>query len=432
MRTTRLEMLVRFGLVLLVNVASPAHAQPSSRNGPLPDRISLFVDCQDIVCDHAYLRTELPFVTHVRDRRDADVYVLITGQPTAEGGQEASLEFIGQRPFAGVDEDLRYVSPPAATQDQVRQGLTKMLLRGLVRYISRTSSAGDLSILYTPSVTALAPLEDPWNRWTVALSVNGFVSGQAVVKFQSLFASASANRVTETTKISTSLHSNYSSNSFQVQGREVVSHQRSHGLTALAVGSLTAHASAGVRASAASSSFLNQTLTLRLAPAVEFNVFPYREATRRMFTVEYSVGLTSFDYEEETIFGRLSERLPDHRVLVSLQLRQPWGSAGIGMEGAQHLNDVKKHRVIGAGNVNWNLARGLSFVTSVQGARIRDQVFLPARGASDEEILLQQRQLGTSYSYSASIGISYTFGSRFADVVNPRFAGSVGGTSFLQ
>jgi hypothetical protein len=43
-----------------------------------------------------------------------------------------------------------------------------------------------------------------------------------------------------------------------------------------------------------------------------------------------------------------------------------------------------------------------------------------------EEVLLQRRQLETGYSYFFSVGLSYTFGSIFTNVVNPRF-GSQGG-----
>jgi len=45
----------------------------------------------------------------------------------------------------------------------------------------------------------------------------------------------------------------------------------------------------------------------------------------------------------------------------------------------------------------------------------------PKGGASFEEILLQRRELATSYSYFASVGLSYSFGSIFSNVVNPRF-----------
>jgi hypothetical protein len=303
------------------------------------------------------------------------------------------------------------VSPPAASEDQVRQALVRTLGRGLIRYVSRTTMADDVTVLYVPSAVSATPLDDPWKRWTFALSVNGFINGEQSTKFNQISATASASRVTDAVKLSTSINSNYSSNSFSIpESLDILSEQRSHGFTMLIVGSLSDRLSVGARASAASSTFLNQDLTLRLAPAIEFNIFPYRESTRRMFTLEYSAGVTSFDYKEETIFGQ--------GPVVRETLGEPV-------------------RIIGriarlSGNMNWNLARGPSFTTFVNVARIRDRVFLPARGVSDEEILLRQRQLATSYSYSVSIGFSYTFGSRFANVVNRRFAGSVGGTTFVQ
>ena len=63
---------------------------------------------------------------------------------------------------------------------------------------------------------------------------------------------------------------------------------------------------------------------------------------------------------------------------------------------------------------------------------VRDQLFLPRRGASTDEILLQERQLATSFRYWMSLALSYSFGSRFANIVNPRFRGSSAGTNIVQ
>jgi len=43
--------------------------------------------------------------------------------------------------------------------------------------------------------------------------------------------------------------------------------------------------------------------------------------------------------------------------------------------------------------------------------------------ATEEEILLEQRQLATQYDYFLSLGLRYTFGSIYSNVVNPRFGG---------
>jgi hypothetical protein len=52
---------------------------------------------------------------------------------------------------------------------------------------------------------------------------------------------------------------------------------------------------------------------------------------------------------------------------------------------------------------------------------VRDQISLPALEATSEEVLVNQRQLATSYRYFYFFGVSYTFGSIFSPIVNPRF-----------
>lgn len=53
--------------------------------------------------------------------------------------------------------------------------------------------------------------------------------------------------------------------------------------------------------------------------------------------------------------------------------------------------------------------------------RNHDQLNLPKGDASLDEILLRRRELATDYDYHISIGLSYTFGSVYSNVVNPRF-----------
>jgi hypothetical protein len=393
------------------------------------ESVAVHVDCKGLACDYDFIRTEITFADHVRERQDADVHVLITAQATGAGGREVTLAFIGQRDFSGTDDVIRYVTLPGDTEDERRRRLTNALQRGLVRYANRTSVAERITILYTPATgRAAAAVRDRWNHWTFTTAVNGFVSGEELVGTASLGASASANRTTGDWLISASASTDYSRTSFEIgRGQDVISVQRNHAGTALIAFSVDDHMSIGGRSSVTSSTFLNQSLTFRVAPAIEYNLFPYRESTRRMLTFEYSIGMSALDYEEETIFGVLSENLLDHRVLAILSLTQPWGSVELGAEGSHYLHDIRKNRGIALARVDWNVTRGLSLFNMANFQRIRDQLFLSARGASEEEILLRQRQLATSYSYSVSLGVSYRFGSSSANVVNRRFAGSVGG-----
>jgi hypothetical protein len=70
------------------------------------------------------------------------------------------------------------------------------------------------------------------------------------------------------------------------------------------------------------------------------------------------------------------------------------------------------------------LFKGFSVNFFGEFLRTRDQIYLPRGQASTEEILLRQRQLLTGYQYFADFGFSYTFGSIFNNIVNPRFGGS--------
>jgi hypothetical protein len=58
---------------------------------------------------------------------------------------------------------------------------------------------------------------------------------------------------------------------------------------------------------------------------------------------------------------------------------------------------------------------------------IHDQINLVKQDLTYDEILLQRKEIATQYEYYLSFGLSYTFGSIYNNVVNPRFGNSSGG-----
>ena len=76
--------------------------------------LRVFLDCGD-ECDLDHLRTEITFVNYVRDRRDAQVHVLVTTESSGGGGRAHTIDYIGLREFAGVDDRLVYYTTPDAT-----------------------------------------------------------------------------------------------------------------------------------------------------------------------------------------------------------------------------------------------------------------------------------------------------------------------------
>jgi hypothetical protein len=201
--------------------------------------------------------------------------------------------------------------------------------------------------------------------------------------------------------------------------------QRSVLATGQIAKSVSDHWSAGVVASGASSTFENERLVLHAAPAIEYDFFPYDEATHRQLIVLYAIGMTRFQYLDATIFRRTSETRGDQALSVALGLVEPWGGASLSAQVAAFLNNFRQNRQVIAADLHIRLFAGFSFTVDPSFASIHDQIYLPAGSASVEDILLARRQLATNYQYQLSAGFAFTFGSIYNGIVNPRFGRAI-------
>jgi hypothetical protein len=185
--------------------------------------------------------------------------------------------------------------------------------------------------------------------------------------------------------------------------------------------SLTPHWSTVIRGRVASDTFVNQDIVFSLSPGIEWNFFPYSEWNNRQLTFQYLIGYNRFTYYQITLYDKLKESLAEEELNVALDLAQPWGSAGMTFQFANYFHDTSKYHIRLNGEADFRLVRGLSINFFGNVSRVHDQLYLQRGDATDEEILVRQRQLATSYRYGFSFGVSYTFGSIYNNVVNPRF-----------
>ncbi|MFQ5632202.1 MAG: hypothetical protein ACE5I1_25815, partial [bacterium] len=167
--------------------------------------------------------------------------------------------------------------------------------------------------------------------------------------------------------------------------------------------------------------FDNRDLDITLSPAIEFNLLPYSESTRRELRFLYRIGPNFVNYQEVTIFDKTSETLFGEELSISYETKQPWGSVEVELEGSHFFHDFSKNRLQLFGELEIRLFKGLSLDIFGSVSRIRDQLSLRKGGATPEEILLRRRELATSFRYFGSVRLSFTFGSIYSNVVNPRF-----------
>ncbi|TRZ85790.1 hypothetical protein D4R89_11840 [bacterium] len=383
----------------------------------------IYVDCGS--CDIDYIKTEITFVNYVRDRKEAQIHILVTTLRTGGGGREYTLSFLGQNEFAGIDDVQEYYSNKTDTDDEIRMGLVNALKMGLMTYVAKTPISSRISIDYSEPEKPKAAV-DKWKSWVFSLSGHAYLNGEKSYKSHSLSGSFSASRVTPDIKIGLSLSSYHNKDLFTYEGESIRSTSTTHEFEGLAVKSLSEHWSAGAFLSMNSSTYSNIRFGLTAAPAVEFNLFPYSQSTRRQLRFLYKLAFMPIRYREETIYFKTRENLWNESLSVSLELSEKWGTISTSLEGSHYFHDFSKNRLSMFGIVSLQLYKGLSIFVLGSGSRLRGQLSLAKGGASLDEILLRRRELATKYTYFFSVGFSYTFGSIFTNVVNPRF-GSTGG-----
>jgi hypothetical protein len=418
-RKTGIAALFAAAMLLVAAVPGVAQVPPPQPPGPLPPPLTrVFIDWPG--ADIEFLRTEIPFVEFVPALEAAQVQVTVTPQgPPPEG--RVSIDFTGLKEFQGQVNTLSYAPAAGETPEDVRKGITGLIKIGLLRYATKTPLAKDLSVRFLDQAKPTS-VNDKWNFWVFSLSASAFLQGETNYRSGSYYGSVSARRVTPEIKIQTSVYGNWSDYWFDLgDGTAYESTSKGYGASALVVKSLGQHWSAGAYVEAESSTYSNLEFALTAAPAVEYDLFPYAESTKRQFRILYRIGLSRARYHEETIYFKTSETLVQEALTCAYEVVRPWGKAAVQLEGSHFFHDAGKNRIELEAELEFRIWRGLSFEIDGSYARIRDQLSLPAGGATYEEILLRRRQLATGYDYSFSVGFNFSFGSTRSNVVNPRF-----------
>lgn len=380
--------------------------------------LKVFFDCP--YCDEDHIRREVSFVNYVRDRKEAQVHVMITRQITGSGGREYSFLFIGQKEFEGQNDTLLYNTMPDATDEEIREGQIHTLKIGLIRYVAKTPVASKIKITYDiPRQDEL--VEDRWKSWVFRTGINGYLDGEKSYKYYSIYGNISASKITPDWKINFDYNSRFSEDKITTDEETVYSTRISHSLNTLIVKSLGDHWSIGGTTSLSSSTYSNYKLRYRLFPGIEYDIFPYSESTRKQLTFLYTAGYSLHEYKDSTIYNKTSESLFGQEFVVALNLTQKWGSINTSLNASNYFHDWTKNNFSMFTSVDIRIAKGLEVSIGCSASIIHDQLNLVKGEATTEEILLRIKELETSYQYFVFFGISYTFGAIYNNVVNPRF-----------
>jgi len=382
------------------------------------ESINFFVECN---CDKNYIMQEINGVNHVRDQALANVRLFIYDLANASGGRNYKLEFTGTDSFRDIKQNMTFNSSANMTPDDVRKRLVWRIKKGLLKYIVHSNLANRV-VYRIKGKTEQEDIEqyDPWHNWIFEVYGQAKFNKEASRKKFEYKIGLESDHITDDWRIRANFQLSQLNSEFIRNDNTFTSERKRYWGNASIVRSLSNHWSAGVFTNFRYDTFANINFATGFSPAVEYNIFPYSEVLKREITFAYRIGFFYNDYIETTIFDENSELIFNHSFNINLRYRQPWGNVSANLRASSFLEEFSKNRLQLNGNLSVRIFKGFSVRFSGNMQFISDQINLPSGDASLEDVLLQQKQIATNFDLGLSVGVTYTFGSAFNNVINTR------------
>ena len=382
--------------------------------------IKLFLKCS---CDSNYIRDQINYIDYVRDQEDANIILEVYGDPNGNRGKY-SIYFIGKNNFIGMHDKLSFESHPKMTNDEIRSGLKDKIQTGILKYLVKTTDINDLNISITKPESNISDndslIVDKWKNWIFEISASGYYEKESSRKVNDFNGRFEVNRYTEDWRIETTLRFFKRIEEFLSETNNFKSSRVYKGAYGKIVRSISDHWSTGIFYGLSEDSYENIKFSNNFSPAIEYSIFPYKEVVRREMVLEYKIGYRKNNYQSKTIYGKNDEFLGIHSFAFKTRYRQNWGDIYSRFSFFTYLHDNSKNRLTFDNYLNIRIFEGFSLRLGAEIRFIRDQINLAAGQASIEDLLLQQRSIATDFYNEFRLGLTYTFGSAFNNIINTR------------
>jgi hypothetical protein len=407
---------VIFLLLIIINNLPLLSQETSTKPDTLrKDALNVFMDASD------YVKKEIPYVNYVRDTKDAGVYIMSTNQNTGSGGMKFTYFLVGQHEFAGMRDTVSFVATPDETTEGRRQKEVTTLKMALMRYVAKTPLSKYMQISFSEPLSETVST-DKWNNWVFTSQLYLYGYNEKTYKYNYISGSLLSSHITEKWKINFNVRYSQYHNKFILKDTTLKSINDTKSLNTLIVKSISDHWSYGGSAFISSSTYANAKISYSMVPGIEYDLFPYSESTKRQLRLLYSVGYNHVNYIDSTIYDKMEDDLWLHSISASYKVVQKWGSIDVNLTYKNFLHDWSKNNLSFSGEMSLRVAKGLQVTFWGGASLIHDQLGLIKEDyLTDDAILLQRKELATQYQYYAQFGFTYTFGSIYNNVVNPRF-----------
>lgn len=381
-------------------------------------KIKVFLSCR---CDNNFIKQSTLVFDYVRDRTLSDIEVFVFEITNASGGRNYSFEYKGKNNFQNMENQISTDIPKNFTLTETREQLLKTYKLGMVYFMQNTAFQNQLEVTFHDVETKSDELTtDQWKNWVFEVSGSFNFENETSIKEEEYNLGLEVDRVTEMWRVRSDFGMRRSVKFFSGDEENYSSERKRTFFSGSVVRSLSNHFSTGFFGYYLNDTFQNYRSFVNFSPALEYNFIPYAEVLTREVTLAYKVGYNFYEYFEKTIYGFLNQKMFNQSLTLNLRYREKWGSVYSYLVASQFLDQPDQNRLTLNNNINLRIFRGLSLRISGNFQLIRDQINLPSGDASIEDLLLRQRQISTNFQNRISLGLSYTFGSIFNNIVNTR------------
>ena len=422
------RILIPFLILLLHTVLSAQDSPVLPESRPA---LKLYLDCSS--CDISYLTENLDVVSFVTEPSTADIHLIVTNLANASGSTAISMIFNGKQRFASFRDTLTFQLSPNLTLEDKRSIMLEKIQLGLVPFLMKTQAASRLMLFVGESYLPEEHAEkDPWRDWVFELNGMGSVYSQKNYNSYNLNLGLNITRVNEKFKLESYSHFDYNESQisysyFDVEKMaDTIIHyntcQRGFSSSNLAVGSLGKHFGVGGMLILRNDHPNNLNFRVQAGPAVEFNVYPYKDALQKQFRFMYSLLYEQTQYVEPTIFDKMRDEGWKQNLRVIARFSNTWGYLDASLSGSSYFEDMSRYSVGVSSFADIRIYKGFSVNFQAGLYMYRDRINQPKGYATFDEILTRQKEMSTDYQYNFSFGITYRFGSKKFPPMNPRFS----------
>ena len=412
-------------LFIFQNLLYSQEIKPDSikKDTILKNALNVYLDYNNCYsCDFTFIRKEVNFVNYVRDPKESQLHIIIIQNSTGSGGYEFTFIINGNKEFKNIKDTIKHSTSVNNSDDENRREIVKILKMALVRFVIQTPIKNLIEMKFNIPDASNEKVVDKWKSWVFSINSSFYAGGEKSTKYVNVYSAISAKKITPDWKIRFNANNSYYDRLFIIDDTtKVKTYSRSYYVNYNTVKSINKHWSSGIFYSLTNSTYSNNKLTNSFSGGIEYDAFPYSESSSKLLTFRYQAGYEYHQYMDTTLYEKIKEGLWFQSIGSYLNLIKKWGSVSTGVSWNNYFYDFNKNNLSLNTSINIRILKGLYINGYAYVSLIHDQLSLPKSGATQQEILLQQKQLASQYSYNFNIGLTYTFGSIYNNIVNPRF-----------